>query len=216
MTTNHTSISQSILTGQGVPFIHQVGRDNVLMDMNKMLQSGDHHHGTAVGVCSTACSPALRKTWLPQSRQNNWLLYSSAAMTRFVNSMSRFFVHLDILYLNNVWSFWWRVSRSLQRFFYLPWRLPLLQSRVVEVAVLFAIFLSNGLLDPWSSGGVLYNLSSSTVAVIIPEGAHHLDLRASNPADPVSVRTARYVHRKFIRLWLRNHKLSEHVARGGM
>lgn len=64
---------------------------------------------------------------------------------------------------------------------------------------------SNGLLDPWSSGGVLYNVSSSTVAVIIPEGAHHLDLRESNPADPVSVRTARKFHCKFIRLWLHNH-----------
>lgn len=101
-------------------------------------------------------------------------------------------------------------------FIYLPWRLPLLQSRAVHVAVLLAVFLSNGLLDPWSSGGVLYNLSKSTVAVIIPEGAHHLDLRASNPADPVSVRTARNVHRKFIRLWLRNHKLSEHILHGGM
>lgn len=92
----------------------------------------------------------------------------------------------------------------------------MLQSRAVQVAVLFAVFLSNGLLDPWSSGGVLYNLSSSTVAVIIPEGAHHLDLRASNPADPFSVRTARDVHRKFIRLWLRNYKPSQHVVRGGM
>ena len=100
-------------------------------------------------------------------------------------------------------------------FIYLPWRLPLLQSRAVQVTVLLAVFRSNGLLDPWSSGGVLYNLSRSTVAVIIPEGAHHLDLRAGNPADPVSVRTARNVHRKFIRLWLRNHKLSEHMLRGG-
>jgi hypothetical protein len=78
------------------------------------------------------------------------------------------------------------------------------------------MFLSNGLLDPWASGGVLYNLSSSTVAVIIPEGAHHLDLRDSNPADPASVRTARKVHRQFIRLWLRNHTLSGHMFRVGL
>lgn len=37
------------------------------------------------------------------------------------------------------------------------------------------IVFSNGLLDPCSSGGVLSNISSSVVSVIIPERAHHLD-----------------------------------------
>ena len=32
------------------------------------------------------------------------------------------------------------------------------------------IVFSNGLLDPWSGGGVLHNISDSLVAVIIPEG----------------------------------------------
>jgi hypothetical protein len=93
--------------------MHQVGRDNVLMNKNKVLHSGNHHHCTAAGVCSTPCSPALRKTWVPHNRQNR-LLYSSAAMTKFVDSMSRFFVHLDILYLSNLRSFWWR-DRSLEQ-----------------------------------------------------------------------------------------------------
>ena len=52
------------------------------------------------------------------------------------------------------------------------------------------IVFSNGLLDPWSSGGVLKPVGG-TAALIIPEGAHHLDLRASNPKDPVSVVDAR-------------------------
>lgn len=43
---------------------------------------------------------------------------------------------------------------------------------------------SNGLLDPWSSGGVLQNISDSLVAVIIPEGAHHLDVSAALPSEP--------------------------------
>jgi hypothetical protein len=62
----------------------------------------------------------------------------------------------------------------------------------------------------------MYNVSSSTIAVIIPEGAHHLDLRDSNPADPVSVRTARKFHRKFIRRWLRNYQLSARTFTGSV
>lgn len=33
-----------------------------------------------------------------------------------------------------------------------------------------------GLFDPWSVFGQLEDVSDSVVAVIIPEGAHHLDL----------------------------------------
>lgn len=61
---------------------------------------------------------------------------------------------------------------------------------------------SNGLLDPWSSGGVLSDVSKTAVAVLIPEGAHHLDLRASNALDPVSVRGARSLHRVSIKRWI--------------
>jgi len=70
------------------------------------------------------------------------------------------------------------------------------------------IIFSNGLLDPWSSGGVLKSGPPKTgiVAVIIPEGAHHLDLRAANPADPVSVIQARKIERSWIAKWIRSHK----------
>lgn len=49
------------------------------------------------------------------------------------------------------------------------------------------------------------NISDSVKAVLIPEGAHHLDLRAQNPADPPSVRGARRVHRQAIRRWVKQH-----------
>ncbi|XP_012280415.1 lysosomal Pro-X carboxypeptidase isoform X2 [Orussus abietinus] len=68
------------------------------------------------------------------------------------------------------------------------------------------IVFSNGLLDPWTSGGVLRNVSSSAIAVIIPEGAHHLDLRGRNPNDPYSVIQARKFHRYSIRKWIRQHR----------
>ncbi|XP_015610590.1 lysosomal Pro-X carboxypeptidase [Cephus cinctus] len=68
------------------------------------------------------------------------------------------------------------------------------------------IVFSNGLLDPWSSGGVFRNLSSSTSVIIIPEGAHHLDLRASNPRDPVSVINARKYHRSAIKKWIKEYR----------
>ncbi|KOC67366.1 Lysosomal Pro-X carboxypeptidase [Habropoda laboriosa] len=71
------------------------------------------------------------------------------------------------------------------------------------------IVFSNGLVDPWSSGGVLQNLSSSAIAIIIPEGAHHLDLRSSEPNDPYSVILARKFHRYFIKQWIKEYREKE-------
>ena len=53
-----------------------------------------------------------------------------------------------------------------------------------------------------STGGVTKSLSDSIVAVIIPEGAHHLDLRASDPNDPPSVVKAREIEKQFIEKWI--------------
>lgn len=64
------------------------------------------------------------------------------------------------------------------------------------------IVFSNGLYDPWSSGGVTRNVSATAVAVLIPGGAHHLDLMFSDPRDPPEVRAARAEELAHMRRWV--------------
>ena len=64
------------------------------------------------------------------------------------------------------------------------------------------IIFSNGEYDPWRSGGVLQNLSSSLVAIEVPQGAHHLDLFFSTPDDPPSLARVRDAEVALLRAWL--------------
>lgn len=68
------------------------------------------------------------------------------------------------------------------------------------------IVFSNGLLDPWSGGGVLRTNNDKIRIVIIPDSAHHLDLRAKNSNDPLSVDYARKLHLDSIREWITDQK----------
>ncbi|KAL8603183.1 hypothetical protein ACOMHN_032629 [Nucella lapillus] len=65
------------------------------------------------------------------------------------------------------------------------------------------IIFSNGLLDPWSGGGVLESLSPSLVAITIPKAAQQIDLRAHNPADIPEVHAAREQERNIMKNWLK-------------
>lgn len=67
------------------------------------------------------------------------------------------------------------------------------------------VVFSNGLLDPWSAGGVLdtKGFHSSVVAVLIPLGAHHLDLMFSHPNDPKDVKDARAIEVANIEKWIK-------------
>ncbi|KFB48883.1 AGAP000994-PA-like protein [Anopheles sinensis] len=73
------------------------------------------------------------------------------------------------------------------------------------------IVFSNGLLDPWSGGGVLRSTNAKIKIVLIPEGAHHIDLRASNPNDPETVTRARATHTQSIREWIDEYRKQKKV-----
>ncbi|XP_069747081.1 lysosomal Pro-X carboxypeptidase [Narcine bancroftii] len=69
------------------------------------------------------------------------------------------------------------------------------------------IVFSNGDLDPWSSGGVTKSISDTLVAIFIPDGAHHLDLRSSNKHDPPSVQKARDMEVQYFKKWIEEAKI---------
>lgn len=71
------------------------------------------------------------------------------------------------------------------------------------------IIFSNGLLDPWSGGGVLQNVSETIVALVTKEGAHHIDLRASTSEDPDWLLEQRAIEIKLIEGWISNYYQEE-------
>ncbi|EPS59259.1 hypothetical protein M569_15548, partial [Genlisea aurea] len=64
------------------------------------------------------------------------------------------------------------------------------------------IVFSNGLLDPWSGGSVLENVSDTIVALVTEKGAHHLDLRPATVEDPDWLLDQREIEMKLIQGWL--------------
>lgn len=67
------------------------------------------------------------------------------------------------------------------------------------------IIFSNGNLDPWSGGGVtqaVEGADNSLHYIMIPEAAHHLDLRGADPGDTVFVKRARVQEVSIINQWI--------------
>ncbi|KAK9279126.1 hypothetical protein L1049_012801 [Liquidambar formosana] len=64
------------------------------------------------------------------------------------------------------------------------------------------IIFSNGLRDPYSSGGVLQNISDSIVAIYTDEGAHCLDLSTPMAGDPDWLVSQRDKETKIIEGWI--------------
>ena len=83
----------------------------------------------------------------------------------------------------------------------IDWTRVSLWGRNIQAAT--NIVFSNGDLDPWHRGGVLKSVSESVVAIVIKGGAHHLDLRSSNPKDPESVIKARQIEVENIQKWIK-------------
>jgi lysosomal Pro-X carboxypeptidase len=75
------------------------------------------------------------------------------------------------------------------------------------------LLFTQGLLDPWSSGGVTRNLSNSLIAVILPLGAHHLDLMWPDPNDPPDCVAARDVEKAAIKGWIADHAAAMRASR---
>eukprot|EP00434_Breviolum_minutum_P022243 symbB.v1.2.019631.t1/scaffold1616.1/size109294/7 len=64
------------------------------------------------------------------------------------------------------------------------------------------IIFTNGLWDPWRSGGVLRSLSKTLVSFKIPEAGHMYDLAASHPKDLPAVRMVRQKVLSLLQSWL--------------
>nr|XP_033818168.1 dipeptidyl peptidase 2 [Geotrypetes seraphini] len=69
------------------------------------------------------------------------------------------------------------------------------------------IIFSNGDLDPWASGGVKSNLTSSLIGIYIKCAGHQLDLRGANEADPECIAAARREEADIIATWVKNAKV---------
>jgi lysosomal Pro-X carboxypeptidase len=84
------------------------------------------------------------------------------------------------------------------------------------------IIFSNGLLDPWSAGGVYaehpwekppysgpmlqHITETDVIALIIETGGHHSDLMYSSKSDPDSVTRARQIQRDYLVKWIESFR----------
>jgi len=71
------------------------------------------------------------------------------------------------------------------------------------------IFLSSGQIDPWSAAGIHQLTGAANPTIEFHQnlmGAHHLDIRASNPKDPQSVVDCRLKQRAAMAKWIAEWK----------
>ncbi|KAI5666471.1 hypothetical protein M9H77_16324 [Catharanthus roseus] len=73
------------------------------------------------------------------------------------------------------------------------------------------IIFSNGLRDPYSSAGVLEDLSDSLLAIYTLKGSHCLDLRTPRADDPVWLVTQRKIEADIINGWIATYYADLHM-----
>ncbi|GMN56145.1 hypothetical protein TIFTF001_025263 [Ficus carica] len=64
------------------------------------------------------------------------------------------------------------------------------------------IIFSNGLRDPYSSGGVLENISNSVLAISTTNGSHCLDILQAKETDPDWLIKQRKIEVAIIKRWI--------------
>eukprot|EP00592_Proboscia_alata_P004717 CAMPEP_0194378760 /NCGR_PEP_ID=MMETSP0174-20130528/37061_1 /TAXON_ID=216777 /ORGANISM="Proboscia alata, Strain PI-D3" /LENGTH=536 /DNA_ID=CAMNT_0039161017 /DNA_START=44 /DNA_END=1654 /DNA_ORIENTATION=+ len=79
------------------------------------------------------------------------------------------------------------------------------------------VFWSNGELDPWHGGGFLPRYfetvgDDTNHFCLMPNGAHHIDLRLPVIGDPPDVQACRASQEEAISLWLSSYDSEEHVS----
>eukprot|EP01084_Bolivina_argentea_P280606 479911_1 len=78
---------------------------------------------------------------------------------------------------------------------------PYFENKFAEITS--RIIFSNGEQDGWSAGGVLKNMSESLIAIVIPNGAHHSDMRGSSSYDTQDIKDAREQERNILKQWIK-------------
>lgn len=75
-----------------------------------------------------------------------------------------------------------------------------------DLSSLSNVIFSNGLRDPWSSGGVLKSDNPNIDILILPQSCHHEDLRGSEPSDSPQLVKVRNKEKEIIRRWIKQHQ----------
>ena len=70
------------------------------------------------------------------------------------------------------------------------------------------IIFTNGDLDPWRAGGLLHPIpgNDNITVQVLDGGAHHLELRLPNDADPDDVKEVRRTIEQLIVNWVMQYK----------
>lgn len=95
-----------------------------------------------------------------------------------------------------------QLSRYCQQTWSIKPQITWYQSWLSAVQNSSRIIFTNGLWDPWRSGGVLKSLSSTLVSLKIPEAGHMYDLAASHPKDLPAVGMVRRKVVSLLQSWL--------------